>query len=668
MDSVFAKSLLLSLLVEIAEAEREVEVIRQTISESASSNTPENLFLLLANPSTYTIELEDLQKVLRDKDIKFSPESLRALFRDMDANRDSKVDLKEFLAFIQPREVTFGQQKSASSISIKLDAKLCLAKLIERELTLVEKVDALYGQNTHQGASFSVTDTFGLLDADKKGYATAADLFQFAKKEVATFTMTKAERSFRRISGGKQKLQVEEWRKYLCSKSTQKRDWNANDDTLSSSNVVDPRKDLSHMHSTRQSTVLKKPDQPVVLEEVSPSKRDFSANFSMRFDGLDGWDGPKVERILLDDYSQRPTEMKKSEVKSRYRDSSTIESQRYPNYTYRYEAALDKTNLKERITKEDEYLCETKLGNKLLRQHYERRTESIKLPEYARPSYSLSSSKHDRDYSYLKDYIPRRNLTESEFESTYFKNMSERKPTEHIKSQLLMLHPKPIIEYFKRMFEIAREIEDKRIDLAMRNDFCLVDLFSMVDTSHSTCISLRNMTNFLSDLFRGYDQTRLKSEDIRVFFEYYDKDHDRHLNFDEFSNLIRPVEADCKAMLYKRKAVGMKRLVEFNSSTLLALRKLFSSIIAGESDLDYLKKRIDNQEVIEFFRKLDQANQGKASPSVLCQLFLELGLNVSFKDILLCVDRFDLNFDGKISFKEYLREMSPQTHRYTVRC
>ena len=92
-----------------------------------------------------------------------------------------------------------------------------------------------------------------------------------------------------------------------------------------------------------------------------------------------------------------------------------------------------------------------------------------------------------------------------------------------------------------------KAMETSRRELAIRPDFCLRDLFNILDSRCQRKLSFHCLTEMLNQLnFKIDDQDLV----MRVF-QLYDLDKDGYLNYAEFAQLICPRHQD-----YLRKLRG----------------------------------------------------------------------------------------------------------------
>lgn len=767
MDQLFAKPVVIQLLVEVADSEREVEIVRQTLKENIESDSPE-LFFSVADRVMLVISLEKLAELLEEKGISFRGDYLNRVFNQIDEDRDGKVNFKEFKSYIQPKELSYSTVKRStmSPSKIRLDSKLCLAKLIEKEMNLLAKIDDICSHQLNNGSFFSITDSFTAIDIDNKGFITVADIFNFVKQEEQTFTMTKAERCFRRITHpADSKIILQHWRNYLASKVHHSKSQQPltipktlnTSDLMQTSARTNPTfqpptisrfgdsKQLSPNRSTRPSTALKAEIYDVfddsgkkVGEEVvryqgkGIVERDFMPSPPRE---KKEWVGPKVERKLYDSVHTSELGDVKDSNGFDWRQMSSGASTLKDKYESRqqYNPAVEsREQYQYRVEKEEEYLSETLVNNTLVRHHYERHTESVADPISVRNESAEKIKSKFRQFSHLpkqeyhkgfdnfhsdvpvpvreskfgdfhhfpkNDYskgfdiyafhksghspsfgvlthIPS-NVYNKEFESLHTK--SHQKPSSqfyqtekdefplHLTTiskkksvgENIYMSESSLIKYFRHLFEVMRDLEERKIELAIRHDFTVVDLFTLADRCHRTHLSLKDLQAFVDKLFPdGLGKPTISQ--LKMLFFAYDKDGDQTISFEEFSSMICPVYNDIKSLLVKRSARGLSSLDDFNVVTLRSIRNLFITLVQAERSLDGQKKALETDELKEFYRSLDVLNSGKAGPRALTNMLLGLGINVSYQDILLCIDRFDLNSDGKINFKEFLIEMSPQ--------
>ena len=81
----------------------------------------------------------------------------------------------------------------------------------------------------------------------------------------------------------------------------------------------------------------------------------------------------------------------------------------------------------------------------------------------------------------------------------------------------------------------------------MRYDFCLTDMFAMVDYNRDGVVTLEDLRRF------SYDNSlALDNEDLCIVIDRFDKDRDGMLSFSEFSDLWLPKNHEYRRMMQER--------------------------------------------------------------------------------------------------------------------
>ena len=204
-----------------------------------------------------------------------------------------------------------------------------------------------------------------------------------------------------------------------------------------------------------------------------------------------------------------------------------------------------------------------------------------------------------------------------------------------------------------------REIEKKKNLLAICKDFCIQDLYHMMSGSKRSKIKFTNMRQF----FKKYN-IKINKKQVEVLFERGDLNGDGLVDFKEFVELFCPFTKKFKAAMLKKKRTRVRHFSEYSMHTKRSFIQLIQSIINCEVSSELYRNMI-KKFIFDMFDLLDKTQSGVITLHDLGDFLAEFGLgDTTIREVALLVRRFDLNKDGKISFDEFLNEMSPRRYGY----
>jgi len=194
-------------------------------------------------------------------------------------------------------------------------------------------------------------------------------------------------------------------------------------------------------------------------------------------------------------------------------------------------------------------------------------------------------------------------------------------------------------------------LEKKRIDLSLRNDFCLTELFSIFDQRSTAYINLSDFQKFSYD-----NKIDLDTEDICIIIDRYDKDRDGMLSYNEFCNIFYPENSEYRNKLRERVTRKVFRFEDYCAITIGLLIDLMKNIIITEENFDLNKFRLSDGRVLssdDIFGFLDKSRTGNVTMKEFGEALNEAGVGCSERDARILFEQFDRNKDGRITFDEF---------------
>lgn len=214
----------------------------------------------------------------------------------------------------------------------------------------------------------------------------------------------------------------------------------------------------------------------------------------------------------------------------------------------------------------------------------------------------------------------------------------------------------------REQVELDKELESIKNKLALQEDFNLFDAFRCFDLTEKgyvTKFELKDTVNDI-DVFPSTDE-------LYLIFNKYNKDQDGLLKYAEFCEMIKPKDITYAAIIGNRKPTYVDRedLSEiFSSYTVELLRKVLNKIIENEFHSEKIRQRLARRplfDAFEAFEALDKDQNGVINKFEFRELLADHGFYATSKELEGLMNRYDKNEDGKVSYTEFVREISPKS-------
>ena len=212
-------------------------------------------------------------------------------------------------------------------------------------------------------------------------------------------------------------------------------------------------------------------------------------------------------------------------------------------------------------------------------------------------------------------------------------------------------------DFITELMSIEEKIENAKIDLALRHDFNIENIFRFFDFDNKGYITI-------NDFERGFNKLSLYPNplEIKVVFNKYDSNMKNQINFGDLFDMFTPFERDYRIMVENRKPIEN----EFMLSTKIYLVNLIKEIISNENKLNYLKRQFINfkKRLREIFADIDRDNKGYFdiedwSSYLKRKSKLNGVINDNKKGRYLLFIRLDKKRRGRVDYCDLMDELNP---------
>ena len=215
----------------------------------------------------------------------------------------------------------------------------------------------------------------------------------------------------------------------------------------------------------------------------------------------------------------------------------------------------------------------------------------------------------------------------------------------------------PLLNYFSSMKDFNNKIENIRMQLCEQTNFNPFKLFAYLNSDRNGFITTKIINKFLEEKKYYYDD-----EIIRRLTQTYDKDRDYCLNFQEFLNIILPINNNSlkKKLLLLPKEKQDKQNTNINNIISNEINLTFCKLLKEELDfiknsLNLIKKIYNSPKFTTYDVFIDIVkNESYITKQNLDMFFKENNFKLyQEKDLEMIMFRIDADNDNRISYLEF---------------
>lgn len=229
-------------------------------------------------------------------------------------------------------------------------------------------------------------------------------------------------------------------------------------------------------------------------------------------------------------------------------------------------------------------------------------------------------------------------------------------------SPLTISEESELVNIFFQQINLERDLNTSKKDVALCSDFNLLDAFQMFDINDIGYVGEFDLEDTLIEL--GIRPSR---EELNLLFKHYSSLGNRRLTYSEFSKLFTPKEFEYSRILSNRTAYNVPRNERrrvFSADTTFKLGKVLRLHLETENVAESLRHRLARRpsfSLHEAFQAVDKDRNGYITYGEFQNLLEQHGIFATAKDVESLMDRYDKDKDGRVSFTEFLDEVTPKS-------
>ena len=592
---------LAQLLKNIADGEKEIEVVRQVLAEQPDFE-PYTAFKRIDRDGSGYISTWELHNFLRDNDLHVLEKDIHNLYKVFDLNQDGRITYTEFLNIVLPKTSPSLRQLATSRQSyyvaryetLPYEVEWALARVFDKEINYFRKVELLK-EDLALRYDFNNHNAFRLIDEDRNGFIDLDAIYLFLKRNQIPVTDGDIQALLNRTD----------------------RD---GDGTLSYSEFVDA---ITPLHSLPLASGIRSP-----VKERSSYRAATPSRHTSRL-AQSGIFHSAQKKLTNYDYYEY---LSNSNRKSR----SLARSMVLGDSRSRYSASPSRLRT-----------SQSPVRNSITKRLQEMELRDLETSK----SRYLTPSKR-RDYE-IYSSPSRRSISPTKRASSPYK---ERQ------SPMKLNEEDHLARALKEQIDLDRQLEDQKNQLALKSDFNLLDAFRFFDVDGRGAITK-------TELKEGFNQFDVfpTNDEAYLVMRKFDKDNDGLIRYADFCDMLTPKQIEYASILNDRipSYVDRRRLSEiFGADTRYLLRKVLNQIINNEVASEALRQKLERRplfDVYEAFKALDKNDNGYISMDEFRELLIDHGIYASNSELLNLMRRYDKNQDGKISYSEFVQELTPKS-------
>jgi len=220
-----------------------------------------------------------------------------------------------------------------------------------------------------------------------------------------------------------------------------------------------------------------------------------------------------------------------------------------------------------------------------------------------------------------------------------------------------------LLRVLREMVYLEREVEVAKEDLALKSDFNLFDAFRLFDKEGNGTISAGEIELGLNNLglYPSKDQ-------LYLLVRKFDRDSDTILSFCDMCEGFIPMQEEYIKLLKSRTPhcgegfVDVRRV--FGQQTLKQMKALYALHLENESIVEALRQKLARDprfDTHRVFDLLDRDQDGFITIYELREIMEKYDMFITDKDLQYLINRFDKDAKEKISYIEFIQEITPKS-------
>ena len=657
MLSIETENQLAEIFFSISNSERQVEENRYYLSKNSDFD-PYNVFKELDRLNIGLLSTTDFQYILDKNHFFCSNDEAYLLIKQYDSNLDGKLSIEDFISLVLPS--TNSELKSLATTRrgfYTTEIEYLLVKLLSSEILYHRNLESAK-INIMMRKDFSITEAFRTIDIRNTSCVDRFGLINFLRRHHY-LNDDDIDAIFRRVDNDADELiNYQEFVDIIVPFQT----FSArNHRTYSPSETLSLTQRSSYESKGSQRSGFRN-SSPLRLKSTS---RNNNANTSLlKASKTNDLDKLSLKNIpsLRDSTLNNPTYS--SSMRS-VRENGQKRSSPLRTSPTRNKASLKKTSSlrNQASTSRNLPLKHSMKKNSSSQRNAEKASKSFSKNLSSSNLQSKSSAKINPQESFRKSSPLRRsspeksNLYESRAGGL---NSSRSGDFNSSRSQLLSnslsrsIEEKELVLWFQEEIIIAREIENKKNELALKPDFNLNDAFRLFDKHDLGVISISNLEETLN-LFSFY----ASSEEIYLLMNHFSHFQNQKLYFSDFSDIFSPKQEDYSRILRNRPSIyakGTERLRVFTRETQNLFFDTLRLILNSESLAERVRQRLNRMPQFNLhsaFQAVDKDRNGFITIDEFQSILTEYGIFVTSKDLQ----------NLMVSYSEFIDEATPKSSR-----
>ena len=673
MISRNTQSKISDIFIALAEAERDVEVTRQVLTENKDYNSYQ-IFCYLDSDKKNKIDESDIINYLKSKNI-FATEietELIILFYDQDL--DKYLNYNEFLNLIESK-LSPKREKQEITGPLCFSIDYALTKLLEKEIIHARQILNLFG-DLRGFSDFNIHDIFHLIKSNNNTCIIPQNLIYFLNKNYASFIDQDIELIFKRIDFNKDSIiDLCEFHIFFgypnCGYSCpfQKCD-NCGIECCQTCRINEPcyvhkynnNKDKNYMQKRIYKTYYTEFQNK--SNNNNMNSNDFSSAENNQFNN-------GIQKV-----SQNLT-LKLSPNREYAPFEVCLNADFYENDENNYNNGnIILYNNNDHITNNDNnknnFRYSNNNNNNTLNQKFLTNTNNkISISNTNNQFKDIDSSQKystkqidNNDIDIKNNNIERENdehikNTNNKIINSYENLKKSKNNTIRENKNKNQYEENQFIDYLMEAMIHESKIEQLKIELSLRSDFNWEKIFRIFELEGRGFLSKE-------DLIIGFNKFGLypKDSDISLILKRYDLKKEGFINYPNFFDLIVPFSKYHRIMVDKRKIKEGTVIVgpeEFSKETLNCLRNVFMAIFNGEFILNKIKESFTSLKIkfSDIFKLLDPTGTGFIDEKELAIFMQKNGIFKSNNECDLLFLRLNKARNGQIEFQEMCDEIEP---------